>query len=289
MDEQEKSDSSGSQDSPEKTEGQASAEGLPAEQQPTSQPSTDPAMPDQSLTGQPSVDQVSVEAGPTDQLPTSQPAIGQVSPEQVSPDQSSDQPIPGGEEEAVAAPKAPEEPPIDLTGIDRKSLLEAFLFLEDKPVTAEKLCAMLQCETREVRQLVEGLKQDFQTKGSGLQVNEIANGYILSTKSDLAPILKRYYDKKNRPSFSKSAIETLAIIAYKQPVTRLEIEEIRGAGIGNGLKILLERKLIRIAGRKAVVGHPLLYATTREFLLYFGLKNLESLPTIREIREMEIQ
>jgi segregation and condensation protein B len=229
---------------------------------------------------------------PADQPVADQPMADQLPSEQVSADPQPADPS-SAEAEAPDQPPTPQtpasKPAIDLTGMDKRSLLEAFLFLEDKPVNLERLCEMLQASGREVRQLAEELKTAYQQRGGGLQINEIANGYILSTRADLATVLKQYYSQKNRPSFSKSAVEVLAIIAYKQPVTRIEIEEIRGAGIGNSLKILLERKLIRIAGRKDVVGHPLLYSTTREFLLYFGLKNLESLPTIREIREMEIQ
>ncbi len=183
-----------------------------------------------------------------------------------------------------------QKPQLDLTGINKKSLLEAILFIEDKPLAPDKLAEQLQLEgIRELRTLADELRKEYEERKSGIQINEIAGGYQLSTKSDLGKCLRFYYMQKNKPKFSKSAIEALAIIAYKQPVTRLEIEEIRGAGIGNSLKVLLERKLIRIDGRKNVVGHPLLYSTTRDFLIYFGLKSLDALPTIKEIREMEIQ
>lgn len=199
------------------------------------------------------------------------------------------------EEPAKPAPEqteepAPKTPAIDLTGVNKKALLEAMLFIEDKPMPLDKLAVSLQLEgIRELRALVEELEKDYENRGSGLQINEIAGGYQISTRSELGKYLKFFYLQKNKPKFSKSAIETLAIIAYKQPITRLEIEEIRGAGIGNSLKVLLERKLIRIDGRKNVVGHPLLYSTTKDFLIYFGLKSLDALPTIKEIREMEIQ
>ncbi len=197
---------------------------------------------------------------------------------------------PPQETESQTTQQAQKQPAIDLSGVDKKALLEAMLLIEDKPLPPDKIAASLQLgSVRDVRTLVESLRKDYLERSSGLQINEIAGGYQISTRADLGKILHFFYMQKNKPKFSKSAIETLAIIAYKQPITRLEIEEIRGAGIGNSLKILLERKLIRIDGRKEVVGHPLLYSTTRDFLIYFGLKSLDALPTIKEIREMEIQ
>ena len=177
---------------------------------------------------------------------------------------------------------------VDSSEFDPKSIIEAVLYLEEKPVSPDFLSEVCGLPTSRVKELVEELRKDFENRKAGVQINEIANGYILSTSRHLGPYLKKFYSTK-KPAFSQTTIEILAIIAYKQPITRLEIEAIRGATVTSAhLKVLLERKLIRIAGRKNVVGHPLLYATTREFLLYFGLKDLDSLPTIKEIREMEI-
>lgn len=186
----------------------------------------------------------------------------------------------------LSSPAKKDKP--DLEKVNRKSLLESILFIQEKPLPLERISKMLDMDGRAVRVLLKELAEDYDSRSSGIQLNELANGFLLSTRQSLGPVLRQYY-KKGKVKLNRAALEALAIIAYKQPVTRLEIEEIRGAGIGNSLQVLLERKLIRISGRKNVVGHPLLYATSRDFLVYFGLKNLESLPTIKEIREMEIQ
>lgn len=183
------------------------------------------------------------------------------------------------EEEVVAPPE----------GLDPKSLVEAVLYMEDRPVGAERLAKIAGVPPAQVRRLVEELRREYEERKAGVRINEIAHGYILSTAPELGEHLRRFYSRRSAPPLSRAALEVLAIIAYKQPITRLEIEAIRGASVGDGvLRQLLERKLVRIAGRKEVVGHPLLYATTKEFLLYFGLKSLDALPTIKEIREMEI-
>lgn len=189
-------------------------------------------------------------------------------------------------EEATPQDRKPAPSP---EGLDPKSILESVLYMEDKPASLDYLSQVIQQTPARTRELMDSLRADYEARGAGVQINEIAHGFILSTAGKLGPYLRHFYSQRNKPAFSRSAVEVLAIIAYKQPITRLEIEAIRGTSVGSGpLRVLLERKLIRIAGRKSVVGHPLLYATTKEFLLYFGLKNLESLPTIREIREMEI-
>lgn len=178
---------------------------------------------------------------------------------------------------------------LDFSKVNIKSLIQAILFVEEKPINLNRLAQFIPLKPMEIKNILDEIQKDFDKLELGVQLNEIAEGYQLSTRANLGQFLKEFYNKKKKATFSKAAIETMAIIAYKQPITRVEIEEIRGAQIGNSLQILLERRLIKIDGRKNVVGHPLLYATTKEFLIYFGLKSLDALPTIKEIREMELK
>ncbi len=170
-----------------------------------------------------------------------------------------------------------------------KSLIEAILFIETNSIKIDKLSEQLDLDNRTTWELVKELKQEYEERSSGLQINEYATGVKLSTNKNYADLLRKYYKNKHHEKFSKVSLETLAIIAYKQPITRIEIEDIRGVSSDNSVRDLLEKKLIRIIGRRKVPGNPMEYGTTKEFLEYFGLKSIKEMPTLKEIKELNFE
>ena len=162
-----------------------------------------------------------------------------------------------------------------------KQILEALLFVSPKPLTVEQIGSVLEeLDPQQIRRLLEELKQDYAAQGHSFVITEVAGGFQMATDPVYAPWLRRLLKKTQGERLSGPSLETLAIIAYKQPVTRQEIEMIRGVNVEGVLQTLLEKGLTRIDGRKEVVGRPLLYRTTREFLEYFGLNSLEELPSL---------
>ncbi len=161
-----------------------------------------------------------------------------------------------------------------------KAVIEAILFLKEEPVRAEKLAAILEIPPEEVRGLIEELQQELVLQRRGLRIFEIAGGYRMGSAPELAPYLEKAFGEEESGSLSQAALETLAIIAYKQPLTRVEIEAVRGVRCEHILDNLLKRKLVRISGRKEGPGRPLIYKTTPDFLKYFGLKDLGDLPPL---------
>lgn len=159
-----------------------------------------------------------------------------------------------------------------------KPLVEALLFVAEEPLTLERLAEITEFPVQDVRLALRELQQEYAADDHGLQVMEIAKGYQLATKPELAPVVEKLFKGENRYTLSQAALETLAIIAYRQPVTRVDIENIRGVKVDGVLETLLKRRFIRTAGRKDAPGRPILYGTTREFLKYFGLKDLNELP-----------
>lgn len=184
-----------------------------------------------------------------------------------------------------AAPPA-ETPSIsemrELTGI-----LEALLFMAADPLPLNRIVTLLGAVSKdEVEQALARLKEDYAQEGRGLHLAEIAGGYRIVTKPDYAPWVKRLDKVKSPPKLSRSALESLAIIAYRQPIVRAEIEQIRGVETSGVLRTLLERKLVRIVGRKEEPGRPIMYGTTKFFLEHFGLRDLSQLPPLREFKEL---
>ena len=172
-----------------------------------------------------------------------------------------------------------------------KVVLESILFIAEGPVTFKQFCELFQekCEKEQLRKLLDELKGDFE--GRALQLVEVAGGYQLCTRSEYAEWVRGFKAQERKTRLSPAALETLAIVAYRQPITRVEIDEIRGVDSSTVLKTLLERRLVRILGRRRAPGNPLTYGSTREFLEYFGLKDLKDLPTLSEFsppEEMEI-
>jgi segregation and condensation protein B len=174
--------------------------------------------------------------------------------------------------------------------IDRRELtaiLEALLFVSSDPVPLTRLVSLLgNVKKAEVEQALAQLSRDFEQEGRGLQLVQVAGGYRLVTKPDFAPWIKKLDKAKSLQKLSRSALESLAIIAYKQPLVRSEIEQIRGVETSGVLRTLLERKLVRIVGRKEVPGRPIMYGTTKFFLEHFGLHDLTQLPPLREFKEL---
>ncbi len=166
------------------------------------------------------------------------------------------------------------------------AILEAVLFASPDPVSLDQLQVILGEATKEnIIQYLNILKETYEKKGSGLCVVQVAGGYRMATRPDLHRCLSRL--AKTRPArLSRPALETLAIIAYRQPITKAEIETIRGVMVDGVLKTLMERELVRILGRKREVGRPLLYGTTRRFLEHFGFQDLTELPSTQEIEAL---
>jgi len=192
----------------------------------------------------------------------------------------------GGEEEARTA----EEPAIDEAPIlppeELRAIVEALIFASPQPITPRQIGQVLNEVPADAwKQAVSELKESYET-GRGLQLVEIAGGYQITTRPEYNDWLRALLDPKSPTRLSIQALETLAVIAYKQPVTQPEVIELRGVKSGGVVKTLLEKRLIRIVGRKEVVGRPMLYGTTKNFLLHFGLKDLSDLPDIEEFAEV---
>jgi segregation and condensation protein B len=166
-----------------------------------------------------------------------------------------------------------------------KAVVEALIFASPEPITPKMLFKLLNDEPKEdVSAAIAALKADYENR-PGLQMVEVAGGYQIVTRPDLHEWVRRLFHERSSQKLTVQGLETLAVIAYKQPITALEIAEIRGVNTTGVLSTLLERHLIKIVGRKNVVGRPFLYATTKEFLIRFGLKDLHDLPKIEDMAE----
>ncbi len=163
---------------------------------------------------------------------------------------------------------------------EQKRVIEAVLFLTEEPLKADRIATILATSLGEAENLLQELKNDLAAANRGIQIVETATGFQMGTVPELAPFLERAFSEDVSSNLSTAALEALAIIAYKQPVTRIEIESIRGVRCEHVLENLLKRKLIKISGRKEGPGRPLLYGTTADFLKYFGLKELADLPVL---------
>lgn len=167
-----------------------------------------------------------------------------------------------------------------------KSVVESLLFVHDQPLSVDRLVLLLEEHERaDIREALDALMEEYATAERGIILAQVAGGYQLRSRPEHADYIRRL-TKSRGVKFSQSALETLAIIAYRQPITRAEVEYLRGVDSGGVLKSLLEKKLLRIVGKKDVPGKPLIYGTSREFLELFGLKDLAALPTLKEIQEL---
>ncbi len=169
-----------------------------------------------------------------------------------------------------------------------RQLIEAFIFAADSPVSLDRLSVLSEQPRTLIKPIVEKLLQQYVASERGFYLAEVAGGYQFRTVVELAPWLKKL-SKDRAARFSRAALETLAIIAYRQPATRAEIEYLRGVDSGGVMKTLLDKNLLRILGKKDVPGRPLMYGTSRQFLELFGLRDLNDLPTLREFTALDPQ
>ena len=167
------------------------------------------------------------------------------------------------------------------------AVLEAIIYVTDEPLTLDQIAEATEQPRERVAELLDRLCAEYDRPERGLSIREVAGGFRMTTKPEHHDAVRRFVRNLNPPmKLSLPALETLAVIAYKQPITTAEIMDIRGVQGAGVLKTLLDRKLIAAAGRKQVIGKPFLYKTTKEFLVQFGLKNLQELPTLKEFQEL---
>lgn len=165
--------------------------------------------------------------------------------------------------------------------------LHALLFVSDKPISAHRLAEALgDADHDVVLTLLGELAEELQSDSAPYTLREIAGGFQLTTRPEFAPFIRRMFQIKRQNRLSKAVLETLAIIAYKQPVTRMEVEAIRGVSVSHAFDVLMEKRLIKVAGVAETPGRPRIYRTTDEFLAHFGLKSLKELPSVEELREI---
>lgn len=167
-----------------------------------------------------------------------------------------------------------------------KSIIECLIFASDIPLTVERIRQVLKdLQPRQIRELAEELMEDYRINPRGIYIREVAHGFQFCTKPEFAPLVHQL--RQSKPyHLTQPTLETLAIIAYKQPVTKAEIELVRGVDCTGVVKSLMDKNLVAIKGRKEVIGRPFLYGTTQKFLEVFGLETLASLPTIEEIKQL---
>lgn len=168
-----------------------------------------------------------------------------------------------------------------------KAVIEAAIYITDEPLTVEQISKAVEQPVEAVKEVLAELVAEYAQPGRGLTVRELAGGYKMGTKPEYHESIRQFVKKLQPPlKLSLPALETLAVVAYKQPITAPEIMDIRGVQGAGVLKTLLDRKLIATAGRKDVIGKPIMYKTTKEFLIQFGLSSLKELPTLKEFEEL---
>jgi segregation and condensation protein B len=175
-----------------------------------------------------------------------------------------------------------EHPDAELTAV---SVVEAVLFASDEPLTAERLANIVETSVKQIRTHIENLNKKYHASNNAFTIDQIAGGYQMLTLSPYNHWLKKLLRVRSDSKLSPAALETLAIIAYKQPVIRADIEVIRGVAVGEIVRTLCYKGLVKIVGRAEVLGRPMLYGTTRKFLEVFGLNTLKDLPKIEELKK----
>jgi len=171
--------------------------------------------------------------------------------------------------------------------VQKKAVLEALLFVAGEPAAISYLVKATDLPEQEIKRLVGELSSDYRARNSGIQVVEIAEGYQMVTDPDQALWVKRFTHINQSNKLSQPALETLAIVAYKQPVTKLEVDQLRGVNSDGAIKSLLDKHFVKIVGKKETPGRPFLYGTTKEFMQYFGLGSLSDLPPISDFLKEE--
>ncbi|MFN0123483.1 MAG: SMC-Scp complex subunit ScpB [Blastocatellia bacterium] len=189
--------------------------------------------------------------------------------------------------EALETPEAADNEIITAASAEFKPVIEALLFVADEPLPFKQLLKILgEVDESEVRAALDELIADYDTRQSGFEIREIAGGLRLSTRPQYHEFLRKYLKSRPSAKLSLAALETLAVIAYKQPVTIPEILEIRGVSSSSAIRTLLEKRLIVTKGRKETVGRPMMYGTSRDFLLQFGLRDLGELPSMEDFEDL---
>lgn len=189
--------------------------------------------------------------------------------------------LPGIETAETASPTP------ELSDAQLRAVVEAVIYITDEPLSADQIATALQQPAARIGQVLAELSAEYNKAERGLTIREVAGGYKMSTKPEHHEAIRAFVKNLKPPlKLSLPALETLALIAYKQPITAPEIMEVRGVQGAGVIKTLIDRKLIATAGRKTVLGKPILYKTTREFLVQFGLKDLSELPTLKEFEDL---
>jgi segregation and condensation protein B len=168
------------------------------------------------------------------------------------------------------------------------AIVETLIFVADEPVSAKVLAEVLGEERELIQSIAENLSEEINERQTGLQLREVAGGWQFSTKPEFHEYIRAFLKSRPSAKLSLAALETLAVIAYKQPVTVPEILEIRGVQSASAIKTLLDRRLIVAKGRKETVGKPMLYGTSKDFLIQFGLKDLSELPSVEDFEDLTI-
>ncbi|MDX6770208.1 MAG: SMC-Scp complex subunit ScpB [Elusimicrobiota bacterium] len=201
-----------------------------------------------------------------------------------NPDPSEATPSSPEAESGVAVAEAPAEPGVPTPATDERLLrraLEGLLFITDRPLSAGELGRLVGVRDQErIAEAVEGLRRELEERDGGYRLMAVAEGWQMATRPELAPFVRKLFADRATMRLSTAAQETLSIVAYRQPLTRAEIESIRGVEVIAALETLLEKRLLKVVGRKETVGRPLLYGTTPEFLRHYGLRSLEDMPPI---------
>jgi segregation and condensation protein B len=166
------------------------------------------------------------------------------------------------------------------------AIIEALIFVADEPLTEKVLAEVLEEDRESISAAVEELKKEYEQRESGLQLREIAGGWQISTRTEFHEEVRKFLKTRPSAKLSLASLETLAVIAYKQPVTVPEILEIRGVQSASAIKTLLDKRLIVAKGRKETVGRPMQYGTSKDFLIQFGLKDLSELPSIEDFEDL---
>lgn len=194
------------------------------------------------------------------------------------------------EEESAAAMDAetPDDGPLasPQTETERAAVIEALIFVSEEPLSAKTLAEVLKVEKGVVEESVAKLAQEFNARQSGLQLREVAGGWQFATRPEYHEHVRSFLKTRPSAKLSIASLETLAVIAYRQPITVPEILEIRGVQSPSAIKTLLDKKLIVAKGRKETVGRPMMYGTSKEFLLQFGLKDLSELPSVEDFHDL---
>ncbi|HEU5238731.1 MAG TPA: SMC-Scp complex subunit ScpB [Pyrinomonadaceae bacterium] len=186
---------------------------------------------------------------------------------------------------------APEEESVvdgqrEISNIELKAIIESLIFVADEPIGAKAIADIVDVDREAVEAAIQDLVEEYQARPGGLQLREIAGGWQIATRPEHHEHIRAYLKSKPSAKLSLASLETLAVIAYRQPVTVPEILEIRGVQSPSAIKTLLDKRLIVARGRKETVGRPMMYGTSKEFLIQFGLKDLSELPSMEDFQDL---